>query len=157
MEFYRCENCGNIYEQGEERVTEEYRGECFGFPSYEEVYGCPACGSPDYETLYPCGVCGELHPEDELFGGACGECIDKCRYDTETCERIAETEKVSVDVSPLITAMFDDMEIEAIVLDYLKRHSEGSIDYMPFIEQDKDWFGERLIEETNNAKKSKRR
>ena len=40
--MYECMGCGRLFDEpGEYR---EYRGECFGFPAYEAMAGCPFCG-----------------------------------------------------------------------------------------------------------------
>lgn len=36
----------------------EDRGECFGFPSYEEYWGSPCCHS-NYTEAYECDCCGK--------------------------------------------------------------------------------------------------
>ena len=40
--MYRCLECGCVFNEPEK--WQEDRGECFGFPSYEIIYGC-RCGS----------------------------------------------------------------------------------------------------------------
>ena len=40
--MYSCDCCGRHFE--EPVPYREYQGECFGFPSYEEMLGCPYCG-----------------------------------------------------------------------------------------------------------------
>lgn len=42
--MWECLNCGHTFEELEE--WEEDRGECFGFPARETMYGC-MCGSTD--------------------------------------------------------------------------------------------------------------
>lgn len=49
--MYRCEECGAIFETAES--WKEYRGECFGYPAYETVSGCPCCRSTDVEEYDP--------------------------------------------------------------------------------------------------------
>ena len=40
--MYECMGCGRLFD--EPREYREYRGECFGFPAYEAMTGCPFCG-----------------------------------------------------------------------------------------------------------------
>jgi len=44
--MYICIDCG--FEFDEPAEWEESRGECFGFPAYERMSGCPCCKG-DYE------------------------------------------------------------------------------------------------------------
>jgi len=37
-----CSCCGLIFDEPAGHIEE--RGECFGFPAIEYVYGCPYCG-----------------------------------------------------------------------------------------------------------------
>lgn len=39
--MYECLNCGHIFD--EPGWYREYRGECFGFPAWEPMAGCPIC------------------------------------------------------------------------------------------------------------------
>lgn len=43
----KCNECGCIFDADEAVSWEEYRGEWFGFPARETVYGCPDCRSDD--------------------------------------------------------------------------------------------------------------
>ena len=84
--MYRCENCGNLFEDGEQAVWEE-RHE-LDSPPYEKFSGCPICKS-DYEEVHQCKECGEWHTEDELYDGWCEKCLrETINYDTffEYCE-----------------------------------------------------------------------
>ena len=46
--MYICDSCGRVFD--EPVAYEDYRGECFGFPSYEQILGCPFCGG-EYEEV----------------------------------------------------------------------------------------------------------
>lgn len=84
--MYRCENCGHLFEEGEQAVTYETHG--FYQPPYEEIHSCPVCGG-DFEEVHQCKECGEWHSEDELYEGWCEKCLRKTiNYDTffEYCE-----------------------------------------------------------------------
>ncbi len=56
MMQYRCLKCNQIFDESEIETESwrEYRGECFGFPSYETMYEerCPHCGSTDFEEYF---------------------------------------------------------------------------------------------------------
>ena len=84
--MYRCESCGNLFEEGEQAVWEEPHG--LDSPPYEKFSGCPVCKG-DYEEVYQCKKCGDWHTEDELYEGWCEKCLrETINYDTffEYCE-----------------------------------------------------------------------
>ena len=84
--MYRCENCGNLFEEGEQAVWEEPHG--LDSPPYENWSGCPVCKG-DYEEVHQCKKCGEWKYDDELYNGWCEKCLrDTINYDTffEYCE-----------------------------------------------------------------------
>ena len=78
--MYRCENCGHLFEEGEQaRWTEEHS---------EKWDGCPLCRG-GYEEVHQCKECGDWHAENELYDGWCEKCLrETIDYDTffEYCE-----------------------------------------------------------------------
>ena len=84
--MYRCTECGNLFEEGEQATWEERHG--LDSPPYEKWSGCPICKG-DYEEVYQCKECGDWHTEDELYDGWCEKCLrDTINYDTffDYCE-----------------------------------------------------------------------
>ena len=84
--MYRCCECGNLFEEGEQAVWEETHG--LDSPPYEKWSGCPVCKG-DYEEVHQCKECGDWHTDDELYDGWCEKCLRKTiDYDTffEYCE-----------------------------------------------------------------------
>lgn len=54
--MYVCLDCYSTFE--EPARWKESRGECFGFPAYEEMCGCPYCGG-SYTVTHKCDCCVE--------------------------------------------------------------------------------------------------
>ena len=84
--MYKCENCGHLFEEGEQAVWEERHG--LDTPPYEKFSGCPICKS-GYEEVHQCKECGDWHTEDELHDGWCEKCLrETINYDTffEYCD-----------------------------------------------------------------------
>lgn len=84
--MYRCENCGHLFEEGEQAVWEERHG--LDTPPYEQWSGCPICKG-GYEEVRQCKECGDWHTENELYEGWCEKCLrETINYDTffEYCE-----------------------------------------------------------------------
>lgn len=68
--MYRCEDCGHLFEEGEQARWEESRGEHFGTPCSETMSGCPICKG-DYEEVEPCKLCDSY---EKVENGYCEEC-----------------------------------------------------------------------------------
>ena len=83
--MYRCCNCGNMFEEGEQAVWHENYGAEIGG---EYFSGCPLCRG-DFEEVHQCKECGDWHYEDERYDGWCEKCLrETINYDTfcEYCE-----------------------------------------------------------------------
>ena len=145
---YKCLECGHIFEEGEQSRWEEHHPYGMGYAE-EEFYGCPLCNG-DYEETERCEICGGEFLEDELLGGCvCEECVEECKRDLETCYKIAESaEKEEIKINALLTSLFSVDEIEAILYQRLESLKDN-IDCSAFINEDKDWFAEKLAEEVS--------
>lgn len=86
---FRCNDCGHIFDEGEEYTWQESRGEFWGSPCSETLSGCPIC-KESYSEVFPCKICGSYACED-------GE--DFC----ENCQ---------VDVQKRFKAMLDEFTME---------------------------------------------
>lgn len=75
--MYRCESCGHLFEEGEQAVWTEERGEKWS--------GCPICKG-GYEEVHQCKECGDWHTENELYEGWC----EKCLRETINCDTFFE-------------------------------------------------------------------
>ena len=69
MKMYRCEECGNLFEEGEQAEWTEMHG--FSYGNGEEWQGCPICKG-DYEEINPCKICGGY--DNETNDGFCEKC-----------------------------------------------------------------------------------
>ena len=62
--MYKCEECGHIFEDGEQVQWVEMHGFVYG--NGEELSGCPICNGA-YEEIKPCKICGSYdHDYDEM-------------------------------------------------------------------------------------------
>lgn len=133
----KCNECGHIFDDCERAIWKEAHGELFS--------GCPVCKG-SYEETKQCKICGGEFLEDELNGGCvCNECIEEYRKDFDVCYKISANEKEEIKINALLASVLDVEEIEKILYHYLKTKKE--IDCLEFIEADKDWFAEKLVEE----------
>ena len=145
---FKCLACGHIFEDGEQAVWEEHHPYGMGYAT-EEFSGCPICNG-DFEETKQCEICGGEFLEDELNGGCvCDDCVEEYKRDLETCYAIAETtEKQEIKINALLASLFDVDEIEAILYQQLESVKDN-IDCSAFINEDKDWFAEKLAEEVS--------
>lgn len=142
---YKCLECGHIFDEGEEARWEETHG--LDYPPYERFCGCPLCQGSFEETV-KCKVCGEEFLEAELNGGCvCNECIEEYSRDFDTCYKIADAEKEEIKINALLASLVSASKIEAVLYHLLKE--KGDVDCLAFINEDKDWFAEKLAEEVN--------
>ena len=78
--MFKCCECGNLFEEGEQAVWEERHG--LDSPPYEKWSGCPVCKG-DYEEVHQCKKCGEWHSEGALYDGLCEKCLrETINYET---------------------------------------------------------------------------
>ena len=149
--MYKCLECGHIFEDSEQSTWQESRGEFWGQPVSETMSGCPRCHG-DYEKTKSCVECGSEQLEDDLYGGMCKECLEPYVNDFDTCLKLGEVQKESIEINSLLVTMFTASEIEEILVRELKE--SGNIDCSSFAYNDLEWFAENLRKEVlNNAKK----
>ena len=151
--FYICLDCGNIFEEGEQISFQENMGEHFGEKVYKKITGCPICGG-EYEESTPCSICGSEHLEEDLNGGLCDECIDKYKNDIEMCFNVGKNDDDKVELNCFLASMFEKSEIEELLFEELKKRNKYvTVDCEKFINSDRSWFAERLVEELEKEKK----
>ena len=96
--MYRCLNCGNLFEEGEQSTWYENQGECHGSIAMGRFDGCPVCRG-DYEEVYQCKECGDWHSEGDLYDGWCEKCLrETINYDTflEYCEANSDEQYLDI-------------------------------------------------------------
>ena len=153
MSWYKCIECGHIFEEGEQKIREEYRGECCGRPAYEKLSVCPLCEG-FYDDAVRCKKCGSLRLNDELTGGLCDECVEEVlseyRYDICGCVSVAEkgADTTVVVINGFLASMFDTEEINKILYrELISASAVAPVDCKKYIEQDKEWFVENATKE----------
>lgn len=133
----KCNECGHIFDDCERAIWREAHGEMWS--------GCPICRG-SYDETKQCSVCGGEFLEDELKGGCvCDECINDYCKAFDVCYKVSKNEKTEIEINCLLATLLDVEKIEEILYQYLK--AEKEVDCSLFIEQDRNWFAEKLAEE----------
>ena len=144
--FYKCIDCGHIFEEGEQATIQDDRGEFWGMPCSETLYVCPICHG-DYEEARRCAVCESLFTDEEMNGGVCADCVDKFRNDFDICYRVASAQgDAEIKINSLLASLLDQSDIEQILKEYIRDKWKG-VDCSSFIDEDVDAFGETLAKE----------
>lgn len=126
-----CTGCGHVFREPD---------------SYTEVHGetmacCPRCGGDEIGEAVQCDVCGEYYPEGELYSSVCDYCIQEKRNDPEFCYNVSIGENTNVEINSFLASVIDEGDINQILWEYVKKNMPN-LDCLPFIEQDKCWFGD---------------
>ena len=144
---YQCHECDRQFEEPD--IIEETHGMTDG--SCEKHGVCPYCKGY-FEEMHPCKICGQHFTDDELSGGVCDECIYEKSTDIEFCYNL-ETEE-TIKINGFIASVFTEEQINEILWNRIKEINRiVNISCYDFIDSDKSWFAEKLIEEKNNAEK----
>lgn len=131
---YICLECGNVFEN-------------------QETIGCPYCGGA-YEESIPCVFCGRESLEDDLNGDLCDDCVDKYKNDIFMCFNVGKNDTESVEINCFLACLFEKDEIEEILFEELKsRNKYSEVDCEKFINSDRAWFAEMILEELRKEKK----
>lgn len=70
MTMYKCEECGTLFEEGEQAEWVEMHG--FTYGNGEHWSGCPHCKG-SYSEIKPCKICGSY--EHEINEDFCKNCV----------------------------------------------------------------------------------
>ena len=128
--MYRCVNCGNLFEEGEQAVWKETHG--LDSPPYEKFSGCPVCRG-DYEEVHQCKECGDWHTDDELYEGWCEDCLrETINYDTffEYCEANKDEQYLDIFVMSELLGGMDcpdnvSYDFHQLMIDLYKKRVDG--------------------------------
>ena len=102
MIMFKCLECGNLFEEGEEARWVETHG--FDTPPYEEWSGCPICKG-GYKEIKPCKICGSYdHDLDDEYCNACKKDVQR-RFSTFIAEEFTEEER------ELLNELYDGKEL----------------------------------------------
>ncbi len=148
---YKCLDCGNIFDEGEEARWTENMGEYWGTPCLESMTGCPLCRG-DYDETIPCEICGSEHLENELNNGICEECIESFKTDIDICYEVGQNDIRDIKLNGFLSTIFEQAAIEEILFKFLKeREKIEKVDCSEYINEDEIWFIEEV--KKNECKK----
>lgn len=159
MSMYICDMCGDLVDKDDlPTYTED-----FGYDTGVGWRSCPQtfvsdchCGGT-YVEAERCKLCDEYFNPDDLEGGVCKSCLeDELTY--ENAIKVGEINKEKVEINSFYTFAFTEDEIEKILkkeLDEANRLSPSVVDddVKNYLNEDKSWFGDWLIEQRKNPTK----
>ena len=140
--FYKCLECGHIFEEGEQKTWKEPHGEI--------LCGCPCCDGGFKET-HSCIICGSQNFLEDMTSGVCEECFEKYYNDQETCYRFGIDGRQELSINGFLASLFSVEQIEQMLFEKVKMME--FVDCKPFINEDKYWFAEKLEKEFKNERK----
>ena len=128
--MFRCCECGNLFEEGEQAVWEERHG--LDTPPYEMWSGCPLCRG-GYEEVHQCKECGDWHTDDELYEGWCEKCLrETINYDKffEYCEANKDEQYLDIFVMSELLGGMDcpknvSYEFHQLMIDVYKKEVDA--------------------------------
>ena len=136
----KCNECGHIFDDCERAIWREAHGEMWS--------GCPICRG-SYDETKQCSVCGGEFLEDELKGGCvCDDCLQEMSKDLSVCYEIGKQDRKEIKINGMLLSILSMEEIEQILYDFIKENKKG-INCSAYIEQDEDWFADKLSEEVS--------
>ena len=154
---YKCLECGHIFEEGEQVEWEETHG--LETPPYEKWSGCPLCKGA-YEETVRCSICKGEFLQEELTDGCCEDCVeqlkDEYRYNPQKCYEISKDETSKIEINYFLSCMFTEKQIEDILIENIRKASSlVPIDCSAFLEADRSWVEEKIIEEVKKNENGK--
>ena len=109
--MFICENCGALYDEVDSHS--EYRGECHGYPCYEECDDDCHCGGTIVEAKQ-CKECGEYTPKDGY--DLCEDCLRSAKTYSNAIKVGEYNYSKSVPINDFLSMCFDMEEINEILL-----------------------------------------
>lgn len=90
MKMYKCNECGHVFEEGEQAEWVETHG--FDYGNGEHWSGCPVCKGA-YEEAKPCKICGTYDKDnDEEYCDNCKKDVER-RFSAFISEEFTEAER----------------------------------------------------------------
>lgn len=149
-----CPRCGKLVEEEDLEVYFEFHGHDGLAPIKEPMTRntCDECGW-EYEEAEKCKVCGEYFiPEDYKYS-VCEECMED--YETiEIALAIGEYNKATVHINGFVDFDLTEAEINEVLVNYVKNKKipKGDAKIKEYCEDDKDYFGDWIVEEIEREK-----
>lgn len=146
--MYICRDCGEIFDQPEER--ENYNTyEFWGSVETERYLSahCPECGSEDFEEACECSECGcgfDRIGEETI----CPDCAKAYARDVETVCKVMDNkdyyEPVTVELNPIVLAVFSKEEIQKLLFEEALKDFTPEMAEKLALEDGEQWWAEAV-------------
>ena len=148
--MYKCLECGNLFEEGEEATWSESRGDFWGSSCSESVSCCPICKG-EYEKTTKCKLCNSEKLKEELTSDICDDCVEQYSTNIDVVFKMAKGSEDSISINSFLYSVYDKETIEEILFENLKQTAKYRQEKIKkFLDDDRDWFAERLEEVLKN-------
>lgn len=159
----KCNSCERVFDFEDAKTERHYIADYGDERVYQEETMCPYCKG-DFSEVFQCEICGDYFYEDEMKYDVCDHCIDSKKYDIDFCYKISLSEDESVDINCFLANMFTPYEINTILWNNLKEKQKSfkilqsemikqRLDCTAFIDLDRQWFAEKMVEVKENETK----
>ena len=141
MTKYRCNECGNVFDEDEFKRVRYIGGETEDF--------CPFCDNDDFEEVEQCDDCGEWFSPNELYGCLHSLYCEECLESYATVETALEVGRDNpVEISGFFEQIFTVEQMEKILMDKAEElHGKGlAQDAINYCIEDPDYFANWWID-----------
>ena len=143
--MFICKDCGSLFENPDH--MEENVGEYCGQPAFQTIDICPNCHCDEIDEARMCEICGEWISEDDMECDVCYDCMNEHKYDFDYCEKLCGDETEPVEINALYASLLTPRQINLILRRELKKaNTIQPLDCTEFIDTDRFWFAEKMIE-----------
>ena len=98
MKMFKCEECGHLFEEGEQKNVIDMHG--FSHGEGEKYSVCPRCDG-NYEEVKPCKICGSYEDVND------GEFCDNCKIKVQKTFSQLMNEHFSVEERELLNILYE--------------------------------------------------
>lgn len=134
---HKCMDCGTLFE-GSHDIPDVLND------PFLVVGECPVCNGRLKFTV-KCELCEQDFLVEELNSDVCDDCLEDYSENIDLWYKIGQQcNKEVIKINPLFDAIFSIDEIENILLNAAK---ERGLSCKPFVDVDKSWLAEKLLEE----------
>ncbi len=148
-----CPYCGNVIDEEDLETYYECHGHDGLSPIREKMvsWRCSECGH-EYEEAEKCQVCGEYFIPQHYKYHVCEDCMLE-HENLKNALDIGTHNKIPVKINGFVDSCLTEDQINEILVNYIEGMiKEGDKKIREYCEEDKDYFGDWIVEEIEKEK-----